>query len=380
MNKPGFKNTGRDGLISVFLIASFFISTGFIAAETKTNESFGAITRLCIFSALPYADINSAQSYIRSCIDPSEEPTSDRSGDIKTQPEPHNESPYSDIIKAEQKARADYSAGLYPADGTVKESDMSETKATDSFGNVYIQNATDTKEPDIKKIIKTGTSLKIQNKSQPAVLIYHTHTTECYKLLDNGIYSEKWDSRNTDSALNMIRVGDELTRVLTENGYSVIHDTNIYDTSYSGAYDRSRESVMKYLEQYPSIQVTLDVHRDAIYADDNVRYKPTAEINGVKTAQVMIITGVQEGAITDFPNWEENLNFAVALQNTASENFPGLMRPIFFARRQYNMDVTPYSLLLEFGTDANTLAEAVRAANYMGQSISILLEECINEK
>lgn len=94
----------------------------------------------------------------------------------------------------------------------------------------------------------------------------------------------------------------------------------------------------------------------------------------------MIIAGREEGSITDFPNWEENLAFALALQKSVQDEFESLMRPIFFARRQYNMDVTPYSLLLEFGTDANTLGEAVRSANYVGNALGSLLEECINEE
>lgn len=381
LNRFGSKKISRDGIISALLIISFFVCTAFISAEANQNESMGMLTKLCVFSVFPYSNINSAKNYIKSSVLPDYEPESEPLHSSNSEKKEATESnPYSDILRAVRAAQNDYDDGKYPADGTVKETDMSETKSTDSFGRVMIQNATDTKEVNIQKILENGTSLKLDSKSEPSVLIYHTHTTECYKLLDNGVYSEKWSSRNTDSALNMVRVGDELAKVLTDNGFSVIHDTKIYDTAYSGAYDRSRESVMKYLEEYPSIKVTLDVHRDAIYADDNVRYKPTASINGSKTAQVMIIAGTQEGAITDFPNWEENLSFAVALQNMAEEHFDGLMRPIFFARRQYNMDVTPYSLLLEFGTDANTLTEAVRAANYMGNALSYLLGECIDEK
>lgn len=380
MNKFGFKQISRDGIISALLVISFFVCTAFISAEANNSDAMGMLTKLCVFSIFPYSSINNANNYIKSSVQPDYEPESELSignQEINTK---GTDDPYADIMRAVRAAQNDYDDGKYPADGTVKETDMSEAKATDSFGRVMIQNATDTKEVNIQKILENGTSLKLDSKSEPSVLIYHTHTTECYKLLDNGVYSEKWSSRNTDSALNMVRVGDELANVLTDNGFSVIHDTKIYDTAYSGAYDRSRETVMQYLEEYPSIKVTLDVHRDAIYADDNVRYKPTASINGSKTAQVMIITGAQEGAITDFPNWEENLNFAVALQNKAEEQFDGLMRPIFFARRQYNMDVTPYSLLLEFGTDANTLTEAVRAANNIGEALSLLLGECTDEK
>ncbi len=372
------KSLRKDALISVLAIILFLPTPFILRSELNADESPGAFTRLCAEIAMPYERIENVEKYIINCVLPDADIRLDDPARDNVLDEP--EDPYSDISKAEKKAETAYNEGLYPDSGKVIEKDMSETKATDAVGNVLIQNATNGEKPDFEKMAENFTSLEIEDKSQPCVLIYHTHTTECYKLLDNGVYSEKWQSRNSDPALNMIRIGTELTRVLNEKGFTVIHDENIYDSSYSGSYDRSREAVQKYLSEYPSIKVTLDVHRDAIYADNNDRYKPTANINGEKAAQVMIITGREEGSITDFPNWEENLAFALALQKSVQDEFESLMRPIFFARRQYNMDVTPYSLLLEFGTDANTLGEAVRSANYVGNALGSLLEECINEE
>lgn len=372
------KKIGRDALISVFVIVSFLTTAFILRSELNTKESPGLLTKISVCLALPYDGIEKIEKYISNRIDPQPDIKLNGEKDDSVLDEPDD--PYSDISKAVKKAQTDYDAGLYPDKGKVIEKDMSETKATDTIGNVLIQNATDGERPDFEKMLDNFTSLKIEDKSKPSVLIYHTHTTECYKLLDNGVYSDKWQSRNSAPSLNMVRVGSEMTSVLTEMGFTVIHDENIYDKSYSGAYDRSLETVKKYLKEYPSIKVTLDVHRDAIYADNNERYKPTVNINGEKSAQVMIIAGREEGSITSFPNWEENLAFALALQKYVQNDFPSLMRPIFFARRQYNMDVTPYSLLLEFGTDANTLEEAVRSANHVASALGKLLEDCINEK
>ena len=372
------KKIGRDALISVFVIVSFLTTAFILRSELNTKESPGLLTKISVCLALPYDGIEKIEKYISNRIDPQPDIKLNGEKDDSVLDEPDD--PYSDISKAVKKAQTDYDAGLYPDKGKVIEKDMSETKATDTIGNVLIQNATDGERPDFEKMLDNFTTLKIEDKSKPSVLIYHTHTTECYKLLDNGVYSDKWQSRNSAPSLNMVRVGSEMTSVLTEMGFTVIHDENIYDKSYSGAYDRSLETVKKYLKEYPSIKVTLDVHRDAIYADNNERYKPTVNINGEKSAQVMIIAGREEGSITSFPNWEENLAFALALQKYVQNDFPSLMRPIFFARRQYNMDVTPYSLLLEFGTDANTLEEAVRSANHVASALGKLLEDCINEK
>ncbi len=89
----------------------------------------------------------------------------------------------------------------------------------------------------------------------------------------------------------------------------------------------------------------------------------------------MIITGVEEGPVTDFPNWEQNLRFALALQQTSQDLHEGLMKPVYFCRRRYNMDVTPCSLLLEFGSDGNTLAEAVYAGTLFGEALSQFIED-----
>ena len=172
----------------------------------------------------------------------------------------------------------------------------------------------------------------------------------------------------------MIRVGDEICKVLEENGIGFIHDTGIYDEVYEGAYSRSRETVRKYLEEYPTIQIVLDVHRDAIHYSDSEYAKPTAQINGIKAAQIMIITGAEEGYITDFPNWENNLKFALLFQKTAEESYEGLMKPLYFCQRKYNMDLGVCSLLLEMGTDANTLEEAMYSGYLTGRVLTEIIE------
>ena len=89
----------------------------------------------------------------------------------------------------------------------------------------------------------------------------------------------------------------------------------------------------------------------------------------------MIITGCEEGDMEGFPDWSKNLTFAVALQSEVSQSYDGLMRPVFFCCRKYNMNVTPCSLLLEFGTDANTLEEAVYSGKLVGMSLASMLDK-----
>lgn len=282
----------------------------------------------------------------------------------------------SDILKLMEDAEEMYKT--FKKSGEIQEQQFGSGSATASFGVVDVNNKTG-QSINIKSLLNSSPKYKTVTKEEPYILIYHTHTTEGYELLDKGWYSNDYNSRTKDSAKNMVRVGDELAKELEAAGYNVIHDTAIYDNSYDGAYSRSLVTVGKYLKEYPSIVLTLDVHRDAIHYDDGTKCKPTAEINGKKAAQVMIITGCEGEGVEDFPNWKQNLSFAVHLQNAVEEEYEGLMRPIFFCHRKYNMNVTPCSLLLEFGTDANTLEEAVYSASLVGKSIAKMLDKQIEE-
>ncbi|MDE6767230.1 MAG: stage II sporulation protein P, partial [Eubacterium sp.] len=239
-----------------------------------------------------------------------------------------------------------------------------QSKIPDSFYN-----------PNIEELLNQKADLSIQDISQPTVLVYHTHTTESYTLLDVGYYTESFDLRSKDNDKNMVRVGDELVDYLEKMGIGVIHDTEIHDESYNGAYASSRASVEEYLEKYPTIEVTIDVHRDDITYQNDTKVKPTAVINGKKAARMMIIAGAQYGSIENYPDWEYNLRFALAVQNKVCEMYDGLMRPILFSERKYNMDETKNSFLLEVGTDANTLDEACYAARLFATSLGELLKE-----
>lgn len=278
----------------------------------------------------------------------------------------------SDIVELMEEAEELYNN--LKKTGDIKEQQFCTSPTGTSYGAVSVNNRTD-EDISIKSLLNETPEYKKITKDEPYILVYHTHTTETYELLDLGWYSNEYNSRTKDSRKNMVRVGEELVKELEKAGYKVIHDKTVYDSSYNGAYGRSLVSVEKYLEKYPSIVLTLDVHRDAIHYDGGTKSKPTAEINGKKAAQVMIISGCEGDGVEDFPHWKDNLTFALHLQNTVEESYDGLMRPVFFCNRKYNMNVTPCSVLLEFGTDANTLEEAVYSASLIGKSITKMLDK-----
>jgi stage II sporulation protein P len=169
-----------------------------------------------------------------------------------------------------------------------------------------------------------------------------------------------------------VAVGDVIAEKLQEAGIAVIHDTTVHDyPSYNGAYERSAETVKAILAEYPSIRVVLDIHRDAIGTDTSIS-QPIAEINGKEAAQVMIISGCDDGTM-DMPNYMLNFRFACRLQEQMESMYPGLTRPILFDYRKYNQDLTTGSLLIEVGSHGNTYEQAIYAGALLGDALAQVL-------
>ncbi|MEG0897642.1 MAG: stage II sporulation protein P [Ruthenibacterium sp.] len=213
-----------------------------------------------------------------------------------------------------------------------------------------------------------------KNSDAPQVLIMHTHTTEAYESAEHSYCDPNYSARNRDITQNMVAVGAEIVAELNAAGIVALQDATLHDyPSYNGSYAKSNATVRRYLQQYPSIKVVLDVHRDAIQKDDGTRIKPVAMIDGMKAAQVMIICGCDVDG--NLPNCKQNLRFASRWQDTIEKMYPGLTRPALFDYRYYNQDLTTGSLLIEVGGHANTLEEAKYSGKMVGAALAALLAE-----
>lgn len=205
---------------------------------------------------------------------------------------------------------------------------------------------------------------------EPAILIVHTHTTESYT---NAQAPEVYRSQSeTDGVM---AVGDAMAEVLTQRGYSVLHDKTLCDyPEYNGAYSRSREVIADLLEQYPSICLVLDVHRDAVADTDGSQLRLATRLEGQDAAQLMLVVGTDDGGL-EHPDWRENLSLAALLQARLTQTCPGLMRPINLRSERFNQDLAPLNLLVEVGTSGNTLEEALRGGRYLSQALAEVLDE-----
>ena len=242
----------------------------------------------------------------------------------------------------------------------------------DSAQGVYIENRPGL-ELDVVALAEAQLTLTLPQEG-PQVLIVHTHGSEAYTPDGADTYVATGECRTTDVEKSVVRVGDEIAKVLTEMGLTVVHDTALYDyPEYNGAYDRSLAAVESWLEQYPTIQVVLDVHRDALIGSDGTVYKPITTINGEKSAQVMLVMG--SNALYDHPGWLENLSLAVKVQKEMNTLWPTLARPIGLRENRYNQQTAPGAMLVEVGSHGNTLQEALAAARMFARALGAVLLE-----
>lgn len=251
-----------------------------------------------------------------------------------------------------------------------------ETPAYVKWQNIWVRNYTKLTGEKILAALDRENSVHAKSDTLPQVLIYHTHATESFEPYDSTIFDTRHTWRDSDNTRNMVAVGGVLAEGLENCGIPVCHDDSQPDNpTYTGAYLRSAVTIKEYLKKYPSIQVLLDVHRDAIVYSDTSIAKTTAVINGKKAAQLMIIAPCDDGTV-GVPNWKANLRFAAELTSRVEEKYPGLMRPIFFCYRTYNFALSDGALLLEFGTNGNTLEEA----EYTAQLIAPILAELLHDQ
>ena len=102
----------------------------------------------------------------------------------------------------------------------------------------------------------------------------------------------------------------------------------------SRAYNYAEPVIAAALEEHPSIQVVIDLHRDGV----NGSKRLVTEINGKPTAQIMFFNGLsrtkESGELTSLPNpyQAENLAFSFQMEYEAKQYYPGFFALYLFKR------------------------------------------------
>ena len=227
---------------------------------------------------------------------------------------------------------------------------------TDKYKNIKIKNET---KYELTEDILNYESLNIDKSN---IIIFHTHTCESYTPSEKYTYTQTGNFRTTDTKYSVVRVGDELTNYLTNNGIKVIHDKTFHDyPAYNGSYNRSLSTVSKILANKKA-DIIIDLHRDAIGSYSS--YAPTVKIGDDFCAQLMFVMGTNGGGLYH-PNWQTNLKWAVSIQKKANEIYPGLFKPIIVRNSRYNQHLGKAACIIEVGSTGNTLEQCLNSMKYL---------------
>lgn len=213
---------------------------------------------------------------------------------------------------------------------------------------------------DIDELLKKPLNLNLSKKG-PKVLIYHTHTTESYVLKESDLGKKDVPSFNSNPRYNVVRVGEELTRDLKKKGIETLHNGTVHKN-----YSASIGTIKSYKKSHPSIQVFIDIHRDAV-GDEKPKLRMVKKINGKNAAQIMFVVGA-DGTLPH-PEWKENLKFVLKLQQKLNEKYPGLAKPVMIAAKRYNQEVSNQAILIEVGGDGNLLSECLESTKYLAEAL-----------
>lgn len=224
---------------------------------------------------------------------------------------------------------------------------------------------------DVNKLL--GKDMRIAADVEgPQILIYHTHSQEGYA-----------DSVSGDASTSVVALGDYLEALLEQKyGIEVLHHKGQYDVpSRDNAYSNALPDLEKILQENPTIEVVIDLHRDGV---PETRHFVT-EINGKQTAQIMFFNGLSrttsQGDLEYLANpyIADNLALSFQMQLTAAEYYPGLARKIYLKGYRYNMHLCPKSMLIEVGAQTNTFEEAKNAMEPLADILAKVLYNGVNE-
>ena len=224
--------------------------------------------------------------------------------------------------------------------------------------------------PNVNALLQAdvGTSFT----EEPLVLVLHTHTSEGY--LDKNVPYLEGDlgeiTYTEDEARNMLAVGKAFITGLNKKGITAIHCTVMHDEEgLSGSYELAAQSIQFFREHYPSIRYVVDLHRDAILTADGEYVRAVIEIEGGSVAQILPVIGSDAGG-WEHDAWEGNLALALQLRQELNQNDTSICRPVMIKPSTYNQEMAPYAILLEIGTGANSIAEAIAAATIAGEAFA----------
>lgn len=283
-----------------------------------------------------------------------------------------------EIAAAEQNVRAEEQTVQAAEELPPMQDNINERTISAAGGNIKVSGAvTINNETDytVDSAMLSSPDKPFSLAGSPEVLIVHTHATESYAQSEQYRFAYTSTDRTTDTQYNVVRVGEEIAAKLTDAGVGVVHDKTLHDyPEYNDSYARAYQTIAAQMKENPSVRIVLDIHRDAIVNSAGVRSKLVTEIDGKKTAQVMLVVGTDRLGL-QHDRWRTNLKFAAMLQQQFLAISPTFARPINLRTSRFNGHAAPGAVIIEVGSSGNTLEETLESAKYVAQAVANTIEQ-----
>jgi len=198
----------------------------------------------------------------------------------------------------------------------------------------------------------TAAFAAVAENGKGLICMYSTHSDESYvegdgessKLEDAGIYD----------------VGEKFKSELEKLGYTVVYSDETFHPHDAGAYSRSASTAEEFVKKSP--EALFDIHRDGIAAEE---YE--TEVDGEELSMVRLFVGRSNA------NRDANMAFAKEIKAAADEKYPGLVKDIYMGKGNYNQELYPQALLLEFGTHEIDKDLVLESTGYMAEVVDTVI-------
>lgn len=232
----------------------------------------------------------------------------------------------------------------------------------------------ETSSPEESAVFQMEVIRTAEKAHQGRILIYHTHTWEAYRQVETDRYQETEKWRTKDESYNVVAVGTALASALEALGYTVVHDTTAFEPpKLEDAYARSLTMLERRTEAGETYDLYIDLHRDAIASTSNIRR--TVNIGGEDVARFMVLVGKgTTGGYQEKPDFAANQAIAEALTENLEKQCEGLSREVKVRTGRFNQHIAPCCILIECGTNENTLEEVLCGVPYLAQALADTLD------
>lgn len=223
--------------------------------------------------------------------------------------------------------------------------------ASISGSTATVEAVGDEEMPDISWL-STDATLPVYaaQDSKKLICIYATHSDESYVPTDG--------TQSIKARGGIYDVAESLKTALESNGVEVIVDETQHHPHDAGAYRRSRQTATTLAKKMPD--ALIDIHRDGIPNPNEY----TTTINGENASKVRLLVGKSN------QNSAANRDFAKQIKAVGDKLYPGLIKDIFIGKGNYNQELMPHAILLEFGTHTISKERVIESTKLMADVLT----------